>query len=69
MRKARVWYQNLDALLWGFALFDLDDKLVLKTQHVDLSEEPYYEVVMAENERIIGVKAKSWQGCAYYFDF
>jgi hypothetical protein len=69
VRKAKVWYQSVDALLVGFTLFDKEEKVVFSTKHVEKTKEPFYEVVLAENERIIGVKAKCWHGCAYYFDF
>ena len=69
MRKVKVWYQSVDARLVGLTLFDKEEKELLRTKNVATTEEPFYEVVLAANDRIVGVKAQCWQGSGYYSDF
>ncbi len=54
--------------IWGFSFFDKDRKLLWKHGYTKSDDEETVEI--AENERIIGVKAKLQAGCqSWYTDW
>ncbi len=63
-------YSNSDPYLFGIQLFDKDGYEILKTAP-NCDNKPSYEIILADNERIIGIRSRkhSSDRPAVHYDF